>query len=234
MSRWRLTFCLLPFAAPLGMVPVVSAVLMAFLVLAGCATQTPTPASAPAPAPPPEVIQVPVAAPEPPTPPALPALVPTHPVTPPEPAAAKEPPPIELPNYARGGKRLPADGGAPGRAVLVYCKSFEIDRTPLAYFNRMQRENRLPSEAEIAERNQKLELTLTALQHVARDWALRRDNNKSVPQKCKVLGGSVEGALAHVVFEADLNGRRQRGTATVLQSAGKWRLRDHGDWKVLR
>lgn len=172
------------------------------LLLSGCAT----PASAP-PAPAPVAPPVPAVAPVP-QPPSAPASS-APPATPPLPPAAPEPPreaaPIELPDYARRGKRLPADGGAPGRAVLVYCRSFELDRDANSYYRRLLREKRLPDEAEIAQRNQQNGQSLTLRQYVERDWALRRDNNRSAPQRCKVLGGSIEGGAALVVFEADLN-----------------------------
>ena len=158
----------------------------------------------------------------------LPAPLPVAPEPP------REAAPIELPDYARRGKRLPADGGAPGRAVLAYCRSFELDRDAGAYYNRLQREKRLPREDEIAQRNQQSGQTLTLRQYVERDWALRRDNNRSAPQRCKVLGGSIEGNTALVVFEADLNGRRQRGTATVQLASKAWKVRDHGDWAPVK
>lgn len=162
----------------------------------------------------------------------------TPPVAPAPPPVTPEPPreaaPIELPDYARRGKRLPADGGAPGRAVLAYCRSFELDRDAGAYYNRLQREKRLPREDEIAQRNQQSGQALTLRQYVERDWALRRDNNRSAPQRCKVLGGSIEGNTALVVFEADLNGRRQRGTATVQLASKAWKVRDHGDWAPVK
>ena len=168
----------------------------------------------------------PVAQPIDPAPPVLVAPPPPAPTV----VAPKEAPPVELPSYARRGKRLPADGGAAGRAVMAYCRSFDLEKDAASYFKRLQKQNRLPSEAEIAERTRANDSPLTVQQFVERDWALRRDNNKSVPQKCKVLGGSSESATAHIVFEADLNGRRQRGTAAVTFSNGQWRLRDHGDW----
>lgn len=126
------------------------------------------------------------------------------------------------------------DGGAPGRAVLAYCRSFELDRDAGAYYNRLQREKRLPREDEIAQRNQQSGQTLTLRQYVERDWALRRDNNRSAPQRCKVLGGSIQANTALVVFEADLNGRRQRGTATVQLTSKAWKVRDHGDWAPVK
>jgi len=199
-------------------------------VVAGCVSPPPAPVlpSIVAPLPTP-VASSPAA-------PAVPPSVLPTPVPPPLPAvtAPKEAPLVDLPSYAKRGKRLPADGGPAGRAVMIYCRSFEIDKDAATYFKRLQKQNRLPTDTEIAERNRQTDQALTVQQFVERDWALRRDNNKSVPQKCKVLGGSVEGATAHVVFEADLNGRRQRGTAAVVLSAGKWRLRDHGDWSPAR
>jgi hypothetical protein len=202
------------------------------VAIAGCVSPPP-----PTPVAPVVVVELPPAVtppappPEPAPPPPAPALVP-----PPLPAAvaAKEAPPVDLPSYAKRGKRLPADGGAAGRAVISYCASFEVDKDAATYFKRLQKQSRLPTETEVAERNRQNDQALTVQQFVERDWALRRDNNKSVPQKCKVLGGSTEGATAHVVFEADLNGRRQRGTATVALTNGKWRLRDHGDWSPVR
>ncbi len=199
--------------------------------MAGCVSPPPAPVAAPVVA----RAQQPVTTaprPEPPPPVVAPA-----PLPPQLSAAAPKPqetPPVDLPSYAKRGKRLPADGGPAGRAVMDYCRSFEIDKDAATYFKRLQKQNRLPTDAEITERNRQTDQALTVQQFVERDWALRRDNNKSVPQKCKVLGGSVEGATAHVVFEADLNGRRQRGTAAVVLSAGKWRLRDHGDWSPAR
>ena len=158
--------------------------------------------------------------------------------TAPEPAAvapepivqAKEPPPVDLPEYAKRGKRLPANGGAPGRAVAIYCRSFEIDKDAATYFKTLTRTKRLPSAADVAERSRAAGQPQTVKQVVERDWALRRESNKSAPQRCKVLGGSIEGATALIAFEAELNGRRQRGIATVIQTDKKWRVRDHGDW----
>ena len=199
-------------------------------MLAGCVsppTVTVTPPVV-APAPPPVVVTPP--------PPELAPLDAPAPLLPPFPAAAapREAPLVDLPSDAKRGKRLPADGGAAGLAVLSYCRSFEVDKDAATYFKQLQRQKRLPTDAEVAERNRQTDQALTVQQFVERDWALRRDNNKSVPQKCKVLGGSTIGATAHVVFEADLNGRRQRGTASLVSTAGKWRLRDHGDWSPAR
>ncbi len=197
------------------------------IVLAGCAT--------PAVAPPAASV----------TKPAVPAPVVAEPVLPPPPSVAeptplpiapepavqtKEPPPVELPGYAKRGKRLPANGGAPGSAVVNYCRSFEIDRDAAAYFKTLARTKRLPTDTDVAERSRQAGQALTVQQVVERDWALRRESNKSAPQRCKVLGGSIDGSTALVVFEAELNGRRQRGIATVLQIEKKWRVRDHGDW----
>lgn len=199
--------------------------------ISGCVSPPPAPVAAPVAAPTPPPVEATVAPPEP-----LPQ--PVAPVPSPPPvvamAAPKEAPPVELPSYAKRGKRLPADGGAAGRAVISYCRSFEVDRDAATYFKRLQREKRLPTDTEIGERNRQNNQSLSLQQYVERDWALRRDNNKSVPQRCKVLGGSSEGATAHIVFEADLNGRRQRGIATVTLVNGKWRLRDHGDWSPAR
>ncbi len=206
----------------------------ATVMIAGCVSLPPAPVAAPVAAPIAVPQPAPVAAIPPPhevSPPVAPV-----PLSPPLPATAapKETPLVDLPSYAKRGKRLPADGGSPGRAVMSYCRSFEIDKDAATYFKRLQKQNRLPTETELAERNRQTDQPLTVQQYVERDWVLRRDNNKSVPQKCKVLGGSVEGATAHVVFEADLNGRRQRGIAAVDSTAGKWRLRDHGDWSPVR
>ncbi len=191
--------------------------------IAGCAVFSPAPYVTARPAP---VLTEPAAVvPAPPAPvlPA-PALVVFDAVPP------KETPPVELPDYAKRGKRLPATGGEPGRAVLEFCRGFEMERDAASYFKRLQRTGRLPSQADVAARNLASNQSLTLQQYVERDWALRRDNNRSAPQKCKVLGGSIEGSSATVVFEADLNGKRQRGTASVTQLSGKWRVRDHGDW----
>ena len=196
----------------------------------GCVSPPPTPVAAPVV----NAVAAPVAAPPPASEPL--AIAAPAPALSPVPASAapKEAPLVDLPSYAKRGKRLPADGGPAGRAVITYCASFDVEKDAASYFKRLQKQKRLPTETEVAERNRQNDQTLTLQQFVERDWALRRDNNKSVPQKCKVLGGSAEGATAHVVFEADLNGRRQRGTATVALTNGKWRLRDHGDWSPVR
>ena len=207
---------------------VVIALLMG--LVAGCvAPPRVSEAASAAATPPPPVVVIPA-----PSPPAVPVPTPAPVSVPPPLAAPKEVPLVDLPSYAKRGKRLPADGGTAGRAVLSYCRSFEVDKDAATYFKRLQKQNRLPTETELTERNRQNDQTLSVQQFVERDWALRRDNNKSVPQKCKVLGGSTEGATAHVVFEADLNGRRQRGTASVALTNGKWNLRDHGDWSPVR
>ncbi len=172
---------------------------------------------------------------------AAPAVIPLAP--PPSPVAAinapsfvVEPPtvrealPVPLPSYAKRGKRLPPDGGAPGRAVLAYCQLFEIEKDPTSYYKRLQRRGQLPSKDEIAARSLQANEPLTVQQVVERDWALRRESYRTSPRRCKVLGGTVDGLTAHIVFDADINGKRQRGTATLALTAEKWRVRDHGDW----
>ena len=199
-------------------------------VMTGCTTPTvvqPT-TSVATPA-----VAEPVVVASPPAEPAVPAPAPV--LVAPEPIVqSKELPPVELPGYAKRGKRLPAHGGAPGSAVSDYCRSFEIDKDAAKYFKTLARTKRLPSVEVVAERSRQAGQSLTVQQVVERDWALRRESNKSAPQRCKVLGGSIDGATALVVFEAELNGRRQRGIATVLQTDKKWRVRDHGDWVPAR
>jgi outer membrane biosynthesis protein TonB len=219
---------------PLHWVSLAAAMTSAFtVVLSGCATTSVEPPKTPVPAP---VVTTSAATES--RPPASPPVAEPAPAPAPlapEPIAQpKEPPPVELPNYAKRGKRLPADGGAPGRAVANYCRSFEIDKDAATHFKTLTRTKRLPTPEDVAERSRQAGQALTVQQVVERDWALRRESNKSVPQRCKVLGGSIDGATALVVFEAELNGRRQRGIATVLQIDKTWRVRDHGDWARIK
>jgi hypothetical protein len=198
--------------------------------IAGCAT----PETAPTPTPPPSQPTVAVPAPQPPpAPPPAPAE-PPPPLPIEMPIPSKETSQIDLPAYARKGRRLPADGGDPGRTVMAYCRSFEIERDAQSYFKRLERQKQLPSADEITARSREAGQTLTVQQVVERDWAIRRDNAKSSPQRCKVLGGSVDAGVAVIVLEADINGRRQRGSATVVPVKGKWRVRDHGDWSPIK
>ena len=199
------------------------------MLMTACVTLTAEPPTAPVAAP---SVAAPVAvkpATAPPPPAALSAPE-ASPVVPEPIVQPKEPPPVDLPDYAKRGKRLPANGGAPGRAVALYCRGFQIDKDAATYFKTLTRTKRLPSAADVAERSRTAGQPQTVRQVVERDWALRRDSNKSAPQRCKVLGGSIEGTTALIAFEADLNGRRQRGIATVIQADKKWRVRDHGDW----
>ena len=218
-----------PAAAPLALAVLIAAAAGCTAPPAATPTTLPTRQLAPTATPaPPVVVEVPSPVP-------AAAIAPTPaPATPERIAPPKEAPLVELPDYAKRGKRLPAHGSAPGRAVLSYCRSFEIEKDAASYFKTLQRNKRLPSADEVAERSRQAGQALTVQQVVERDWALRRDSNKSAPQRCKVLGGSVDGAMAHVVFEADLNGRRQRGAATLLQADKAWRVRDHGDWAQVK
>jgi outer membrane biosynthesis protein TonB len=198
--------------------------------LASCATPPNAPPPAPTPPPPVAVVAPPPLPPEP-----APAPFEPPPPRPIEmPIPSKEEAPVELPTYARSGKRLPADGGEPGRVVMAYCRGFEIERDAASYFKRLERQKQLPTATEIAARSKEAGQPLTALQIVERDWAIRRENAKSSPTRCKVLGGSVDKGVAVIVLEADLNGKRQRGTATVVPTKGKWRVQDHGDWSVVK
>ena len=58
-------------------------------------------------------------------------------------------PPVELPEYAKRGKRLPAHGAAPDRAVITYCHTFEIDKDVASYFKTLTRTRRLPTTEEV-------------------------------------------------------------------------------------
>ena len=200
------------------------------VLLAACTTSTVAPPAVVTTSP---VVPLPAAVVAPPPVPTGPNPAPSP--TPPDTVAqAREPPPVELPDYAKRGKRLPASGGVPGRAVIAYCRSFEIEKDAQSYFKALQRKKRLPDADEIAERSRLAGQPQSVQQVVERDWALRRQSNQSAPQRCKVLGGSIDGATALIVFEAELNGRRQRGIATVLQNDKQWRVRDHGDWVQLK
>ncbi len=207
---------------------VVAGALLATVVLLSACTTPPLESPAASAVTPAAAAPVVVAAP--PTQLPIVAAPPTTVVAPEPVAQPKEAPLIELPIYAQRGKRLPANGGAPGRAVASYCRSFEIAKDAATYFKTLARTKRLPTASEVAERSRLAGRPQSVQQVVERDWALRRESNKSAPQRCKVLGGSIEGATALIVFEAELNGRRQRGTATVLQTGKTWRVRDHGDW----
>jgi hypothetical protein len=204
---------------------------LASVLLASCATvEEQKPAPVPAPvgggsSPPP--------APEPPPPP--PPAPPPAPLPIEMPAPTKEAAPqIELPSYARKGRRLPADGGEPGRVLVAYCRGFEIERDASSYYKRLERNKQLPSKETVEARSREAGQTLTTQQVVERDWAIQRENAKSSPQRCKVLGGSVSEGVAVLVIEADIYGKRQRGTATVVPVNGKWRVRDHGSWEVVK
>lgn len=143
-------------------------------------------------------------------------------------------PQVELPSYARKGRRLPPDGGDAGRVLLTYCRSFEIERDAASYYKRLQRNKQLPSPAAVETRSREAGHALSVRQVVESDWAIQRDNSKSSPQRCKVLGGSLDAGVAVLVLEADIHGRRQRGTATVVPINGKWRVRDHGGWEAIK
>ncbi len=200
------------------------------IFLVSCTTPPSAPPPAPIPPPPVAVIAPPPPPPEPTPAPAEPP--PPRPIEMPIPS--KEETPVELPTYARSGKRLPADGGEPGRVVMTYCRGFEIERDAASYYKRLERQKQLPTASEIAARSKEAGQPLTAQQVVERDWAFRRESARSSPTRCKVLGGSVDKGVAVIVLEADLNGKRQRGTATVVPTKGKWRVQDHGDWSVLK
>jgi hypothetical protein len=151
------------------------------------------------------------------------------------PVPPKETAPIvELPSYARKGKRLPPDGGEAGRVFLAHCRSLEVDRDAATYYRRLERTKQLPTDETVAARSREAGQALTVRQVVERDWAIQRENAKSTPQRCKVLGGSVDAGVAILVVEADIYGKRQRGTATVVPTNGKWRVRDHGSWEAIK
>ncbi len=200
-------------------------------LLAACAT---TEEPKPAPAPEPVVVTLPPVPPKPAPAPPAPTPVP-EPLPVEMPIAPKETaPPVELPAYARKGRRLPPDGGDPGKVVMSYCRSFEIERDAASYYKRLERNRQLPSDATIAARSADAGQTLSAKQVVEREWAIQRENAKSSPQRCKVLGGSVDAGVAIILVEADIYGKRQRGTATVVPVNGKWRVRDHGSWEPIK
>jgi hypothetical protein len=201
------------------------------LWLVGCAT----PEVAPKPAPVRPVIAAPVVPPAPPPvqpPPVAPEPPPPLPIEMPIPS--KDATLVELPAYAKRGRRLPADGGDPGRVVMAYCRSFEIERDAQSYFKRLQRDKQLPSAQAVATRSREAGQTLTIEQVVERDRVIQIENAKLSPQRCKVLGGSVDKGVAVIVLDADLNGKRRRGSATVVPVNGKWRVQDHGDWVVIK
>jgi hypothetical protein len=171
-----------------------------------------------------------------PAPAATPSVAP-EPVTPlpiEMPIPSKEVAQVELPAYAKRGRRLAADGGDPGRAVMAYCRTFEIERDAASYFKRLQRNKQLPSAEAVAARSRDAGTTLTIEQVVERDRVIQIENAKLSPQRCKVLGGSVDKGVAVIVLDADLNGKRRRGSATVVPVNGKWRVQDHGDWAVIK
>jgi type IV secretory pathway VirB10-like protein len=209
-----------------------SSIAICVALLSACAT-TDAPKETPVAAAAPVVVAPPAPPPTPPPPPPPPPPAPPLPVE--MPAPSKEvAPQIELPSYARKGRRLPADGGEPGRVLLGYCKGFEVERDAASYYKRLERNKQLPSQDAVEARSREAGQTLTVQQVVERDWAIQRENARGSPQRCKVLGGSVDAGVAVLVIEADIYGKRQRGTATVTPVNGKWRVRDHGGWQAIK
>ena len=117
----------------------------------------------------------------------------------------------------------------PGRAVRLLRRSFEVDRDAGAYLQPFNASGGCLPQPTLRRAISKADIDTDANMSSA-TGPLRRDNNRSGSKRCKILGGSVDGSTALVVFEADLNGRRQRGGSRAALAGKIWKVRDHGDW----
>ncbi|MDZ4812538.1 MAG: hypothetical protein SGI99_07990 [Pseudomonadota bacterium] len=107
---------------------------------------------------------------------------------------------------ARPGKPLPADGGAPGKAMLAHFAAVTAgDWNKLKALSHPERRDMMEASEKAGEHKQMFDFL-----------------QKFVPKKIKVLGGMLNGHQAQVDYAAEEEGRPVKGTADVIEFEGKW------------
>ena len=172
--------------------PAIAAVVAIALLLAGCAT--------PPPAPPAGADRRPVKPPVPPPSPAPSRAAAGRASTASGHADAARAAPIELPDMRGAASGYRPTAVVPwSRSARLSCRNFELTATPALTTTSCSGKSGCRARTRSPAQQQSGQ-TLTLRQYVERDWALRRDNNRSAHWRCKVLGGSIEGNTALVVF----------------------------------
>jgi hypothetical protein len=106
----------------------------------------------------------------------------------------------------RPGKPLPADGGAPGKAVLAHFAAAAGGDW-----------NKLKSISHPDQRSQ-MEASEKAGEHQAMFEFLQ----KFTPRKVRITGGTIDGEHAQVDYTGEEQGRPVTGIAEAVQFEGKW------------
>jgi hypothetical protein len=106
----------------------------------------------------------------------------------------------------RPGKPLPADGGAPGKAMLAHFAAVTAgDWTRLKSISHPDRREMMEASEKAGEHKQMFEFL-----------------QKFAPRKIKVTGGMLDGDQAQVDYSAEETGSPIKGTADLVQFEGSW------------
>lgn len=106
----------------------------------------------------------------------------------------------------RPGTPLPADGGAPGKAMLAHFNAVAAgDWGRLKAISHPERRSMMEASEKAGEHKEMFEFM-----------------QKFVPKQIKITGGMVNGDQAQVDYAAQEEGRAVKGSADLVQFAGQW------------
>jgi hypothetical protein len=143
--------------------------------------------------------------------------------------------PVEAPLVlAAGATRLPAGGGAAGKAYLQsQCGPLPVNvEDPKSVEAFLEKEGKLPTEADLAEMSKEAGKPVTREEAIKMITGLLALATAFRPADCKVLGGDQDGALAILQIEATMMGERSVADAYLVKDGEGWAFKKHGTWRT--
>jgi hypothetical protein len=134
---------------------------------------------------------------------------------------------------AAGATKLPAGGGAVGKAYLdSQCGPLPVDpEDPKAVEAFLAKEGKLPTEADLAQMSKEAGKPVTREDAIKLFSGLIGLASAFRPADCKVLGGSQDAALAILQIEATMMGDRSVADAYMVKDGSGWSFKKHGTWR---
>lgn len=129
--------------------------------------------------------------------------------------------------------KLPAGGGAPGKAFLSEsCKPVPTDAKSVEAA--LKEAGAMPTDKDLQEMSKTEGHPVTRADFVAQMVEMAKATAPLRTSDCKVLGGRMEGDAAVLQVEANTMGSRGRADVIMVKEGANWKVKREGTWTPLK